>query len=179
MSQQSLPTEKPSRRNIRLKDYDYSQAGWYFATICTKDKACLLGQVEKSEMLLSDIGRTAEEHLAGISKHFPFVSVDEYVVMPNHIHTIIVIQSVGAAFMPPAETPSNPLTDPTRPSLSFIIQQYKSGVKRWCSANGFGHFGWQRGFYEHVIRNEDDLHNIREYIINNPMRWIEDEEYIK
>ena len=177
MSYSSRPTELPFRRTIRLKDYDYSQAGWYFITICTQGKACLFGQVENGKTVLSDIGTAAEEHLTDISRHFSFVSVDEHVIMPNHIHAIIAIQPVGAALMPPAETSSNPVPDFPHRSLSFIVQQYKSGVTRWCAANGFGYFGWQRGFYEHVIRNEDDLRDIREYIMNNPMIWCEDEEY--
>ncbi|MBN2223746.1 MAG: hypothetical protein JW765_03630 [Deltaproteobacteria bacterium] len=179
MSQRSGPSEQPSRRTIRLKDYDYSQAGWYFVTVCTKGKACLLGRVKKDEMVFSEIGRTAEKCLIEISSHFPFVSIDERVIMPNHIHAIIVLQPVGAAYMPPGETP--PLSGPhfDSRSLSVIVQQYKSAVKRRCVADGFGYFGWQRGYYEHVIRNEDDLHDIREYIVYNPMKWSEDEEYRK
>jgi putative transposase len=177
MTHQSQPPEQPSRRSIRLKDYGYAQAGWYFITVCTKGKAGLFGNVENGVMRLSEIGRTAAEHLIGISKHFPFVSIDAHVIMPNHIHAIIVIQPVGAALMPPGETPYSTGPDSTPRSLSFIIQQYKSGITRWCAANGFGYFGWQRGFYEHVIRNEDDLHDTREYIIYNPIKWNEDEEY--
>jgi putative transposase len=177
MSRQSRLSERPSRRSIRLKDYDYSQAGWYFVTICTKGKACLFGNIENGAIALSGIGRTAEERLTGISRYFPFVSIDEHVIMPNHIHTIIVIQPVGAAFMPPAETPSDSIPNSVPRSLSFIVQQYKSGVKRWCAANEFGYFGWQRGFYEHVIRNEYDLRDIREYIMYNPLKWNEDREY--
>lgn len=177
MTHQSQPPEQPSRRSIRLKDYDYSQAGWYFITLCTKGKACLFGNVENGRILLSEIGKTAEERLTEIPRHFPFVSIDEHIVMPNHIHAIIVMQPVGAALMPPGETPLSTVPDSTPQSLSFIVQQYKSGVTRWCAANGFGYFGWQRGFYEHVIRNEDDLHDIREYIVYNPMKWSEDEEY--
>ncbi|MBN2224504.1 MAG: hypothetical protein JW765_07515 [Deltaproteobacteria bacterium] len=79
--------------------------------------------------------------------------------------------------MPPVETSLSTGPDSPPRSLSFIIQQYKSGITRWCAANGLGYFGWQRGFYEHIIRNEGDLHDTKEYIINNPMKWNEDEEY--
>ena len=177
MAHRSQPSEQSSRHSIRLKDYDYAQAGWYFVTICTKGKACLFGNVENDVVRLSLIGRATEEQLIGISKHFPFVSIDAHVIMPNHIHAIIVIQPVGAALMPPVETSLS--IGPSLPprSLSFIVQQYKSGVTRWCAANGFGYFGWQRGFYEHVIRNENDLHDVRNYIVCNPVKWNEDEEY--
>ncbi|MBN2224503.1 MAG: hypothetical protein JW765_07510 [Deltaproteobacteria bacterium] len=92
MTHRSQPSEQPSRRSIRLKDYDYTQAGWYFVTVCTKGKACMFGNVENGVMRLSEIGRTAAEHLTEISRYFPFVSIDAQVIMPNHIHAIIVIQ---------------------------------------------------------------------------------------
>lgn len=160
-----------------MEDYYYSQAGWYFITICTRGKTCLLGEVESGRMTLSEIGRTAEEHLTKMPSYFPLICIDEHVIMPNHIHAIIAIKPVGAAFMPPAETLLSTGTESTPRSLSFIVQQYKSGVTRWCSINRLRYFGWQRGFYEHVIRNEDVLRDIRQYIINNPMRWGEDEVF--
>jgi putative transposase len=162
MPQQSRPPEQPSRRTIRLKDYDYSQAGLYFITICTKGKMNLLGREKDGEIALSEIGDVAKRCLIEIPRHFPSVTVDEHVIMPNHIHAIIVIQPVGAAYMPPAEASLRPVSDPVPRSLSVIVQQYKSAIKRRCAADGFEYFGWQRGFYEHIIRNEHDLHAVRQ-----------------
>jgi REP element-mobilizing transposase RayT len=167
------PSDMSSRRPIRLRHYDYSQTGWYFVTICTKDKEWSFGRCSSEGIALSDIGRIAERHLVEIPDHYPPAMIDRYVVMPNHVHGIIAIQPVGAPHVVPAEPHLNTFSKAIRNSLSVIIQQYKSTVKRWCNKNAFPHFQWQSRFYEHVIRNEDDLKDIRNYIKNNPLRWIE------
>jgi putative transposase len=172
------PASKPSRRSIRLGQYDYSTPGYYFVTICTKGKKPLFGRVDDSGVVLSRIGWAARRFLIGIPNHFPDGMIDEHIIMPNHVHAIIVIHSVGAAYMPPAK-PDPEAAMPSSPgSLSIVIQTYKSAVTRWCMRNGYHNFAWQRGFYEHVIRNDNDLNEIRRYIANNPSKWIDDDYFI-
>jgi putative transposase len=184
MSQRDQLPAKPNRRSVRLKDYDYSQPGWYFVTVCTKDKARFLGDIEDHAVILSEIGQIANSSWREIPDKYAHVSIDELIVMPNHIHGIIVISSQE---MPCEEavgsknssrvSPSSISSGKITASLSVIIRQYKSRVKRWCTVNGFQHFQWQSRFHEHVIRNEADLYEIRNYIINNALKWSDDDEY--
>ena len=168
--------------STRLPDYDYSTNGYYFVTICTHQKICYFGDVVNTKMQLSQVGKIAQKHWQDIPKHFDGVEIDEYVVMPNHVHGIIVIDK------PCRDVPWNVSTNndvnrtmsklsPKSGSLSVIIRSYKSSVTRWCRQNGDEEFRWQSRFYEHVIRNQRSLNNIRRYIINNPAKWSEDENY--
>jgi REP element-mobilizing transposase RayT len=180
--------DKHHRKSIRLKDYDYSQTGAYFVTICTHNKKCLLGNIIDGKMELSEIGAIVDKCWNDIQRHFQNVSFDVYMVMPNHIHGIINI--VGAKHSHLTLTnktitlPANasPLrlhgTDPN--SLGAIIQNFKSVTSRkinhiLASQKPL----WQRNYYEHVIRNDEDLNDIREYVINNPLKWELDKEYVK
>ncbi|MCX6634266.1 MAG: transposase [Acidobacteria bacterium] len=178
--------DKNHRRSIRLKGYDYTQPGAYFVTICTYQRECLLGRIESGQVVLSDTGETARSVWDGLPSRFPSVGLDEYVIMPNHVHGIIL---VGAQFIAP--DPKGGLTDHL-PPLGEVVRAYKATVTRLIrrkdddttnpGAMGKGvmnhaptGFGWQRGFYEHVIRNEAELMAIREYVLGNPARWNEDE----
>ncbi len=146
-------------------------------TICTNKKKSFFAHFEDDGVVLSRIGRVADLFLVDIPKHAPDVTIDQHVIMPNHVHAIIVIDSVGAAYMPPAK-PRIETTAPSNPgTLSVVVQMYKSAVTRWSRQNGYSGFAWQRGFYEHVIRNEDDLKETRYYIENNPLKWIDDDHY--
>ena len=177
--------DKPNRRTTRLKYYDYSQAGWYFITICTKNKIPSLGRIDKDTTALSDVGSAAQRMWAEIPDHYTNVGIDEFVIMPNHVHGIVVIAPVGTRLVvsgPSKKTPEeeslcSTFSRPIGGSLSVIIQQYKAGVKLWGNEHGLTHFQWQPRFYEHVIRNENDLDEIRNYIVNNPMKWVDDEDY--
>jgi putative transposase len=171
------PAGKPSRRSIRLKQYDYSTPGYYFVTICTNKKKPLFGHVEDTGVVLSRIGWAARRFLIGIPNHFPDGMIDEHIIMPNHVHAIIAVRTVGAAYMPPAKPDPEAAMSSSPGSLSIVIQMYKSAVTRWCTRNGYLNFAWQRGFYEHVIRNDNDLNEIRRYIANNPSRWIDDDYF--
>lgn len=181
--------DKHHRKSVRLKDYDYSQNGAYFVTICAYKKQCLFGDITNSKMELSEIGAIAGKCWNEISTHFPNVLLDYFVVMPNHIHGIVNI--VGAKHSHSASTNKvSPLlvnASPLQPlqpcgtdkgSLSAIIQNFKSVTTRKINRIlGRRYFpSWQRNYYEHVIRNEDDLNDIREYIINNPIKWDLDKE---
>ena len=164
------------RRSLRLPRFDYTQQGAYFVTVCTRNRACLFGEILNGEMQLNDIGRVAHRTWEEISTHFPQVERDAWVVMPNHVHGIIVIVGppAGATHASPLQRPSGP---PKR-SIGAIVGSYKSAVsKRINTMRGTpGVSVWQRNYYEHVIRTESALHRIRHYITDNPARWSEDPE---
>ena len=170
---------KHRRRSIRLKGYDYSRKGAYFVTICTNQKECVLGCVENGSMVLNEIGQMVRKAWTELPTHYAGVDIDEFVVMPNHLHGIIIL-NVGAGPRACPENKGQPQgVAPTKTlSLSDVIQRFKSltikrygnGVRRNNWEPFEKHF-WQRNYYEHVVRNEDDLNEIREYVINNPLKW--------
>jgi putative transposase len=165
---------KYHRRSIRLNGYDYSQTGAYFITVCTQGRECLFGGVVDGEIRLNEYGKIAVNSWKDIPAHFRNAKLDAFLVMPNHIHGIIMI--VGARHAVPLH--QEQFGKPIPCSISTIIRSFKSAVTkrinelRQTSGIGF----WQRNYYEHIIRVDDELNNIREYITNNPLRWHEDEE---
>ena len=178
-------SERPRRRSIRLPDYDYAQAGAYFVTIVTKDRACLFGEIVGGEMRLNGFGRIVQAVWDGLPSHYPGVECDEFVVMPNHVHGILLL-NVGAGFksaltgMPPytAATRAGFKPAPTSHRLPEIVRGFKSFSARAVNA-ARGTLGvpvWQRNYYEHVVRGEAELNCIREYIASNPLQWEIDRE---
>ncbi len=168
--------EKHRRRSIRLKDYDYSQAGAYFITICTYKKQCMLGNIINGEMVLNKYGKVVEEEWYRSATIRLEVELDAFVVMPNHIHGIVVIveSTVGAQGLAPLQIRHGCVPVQRKPrSLSTFIWGFKTAATRRINdLRGTPHVPiWQRNYYEHVIRNEDDLNEIREYIVNNPLKW--------
>ena len=178
------------RRSIRLRDYNYSLAGAYFVTICTLNRECLFGTIHDNAITLNDAGRMIEAWWEKLPHKFPTIDRDVSVVMPNHFHGIMAI--VGAAPCGrPASGRISPASDqiprgrPHRgaPALGDIIDWFKTmttnayirGVNQ-CRWQPFPGKLWQRNYFEHIIRDENDLNSIREYIITNPVRWADDEE---
>jgi REP element-mobilizing transposase RayT len=172
------------RRSIRLKGYDYSQAGAYFITLCTQDRACLFGRVMNGEMRLNDAGRMVWAEWHRLPERFPHLVLDAFVVMPNHVHGILVITdpapTVGATV---GATPTVGATTRVAPTVGNIIGAFKSRVTveyiRGVKTSGWPPFRgrlWQRNYYEHIIRNEHALNAIRQYIMENPRRWHRDRE---
>jgi REP-associated tyrosine transposase len=159
------------RRSVRLEGYDYAQMGVYFITICTHKKICLFGGVVDEKMVLNDAGRIAEECWASIPMHFPESALDEYVIMPNHIHGILAITDPLST---DAETPSPP--HGVAMALGSIIRGFKIGVTKWLRRNTSVYNVWQRSYYEHIVRNETELNALREYVITNPRGWALDRE---
>jgi len=173
------------RKSIRIKEYDYTQAGAYFVTIVTYQRDSLFGDIDDGEMTLNAFGTIADECWRAIPEHFPFVELGAHVIMPNHVHGIIVIradesasngivpQHVGATHASPL--PKQP-RGPAPRSLGAIVGSFKSAVThrigREHNATGI----WQRNYYEHIIRDEKDLQCITDYIEANPSRWDEDDE---
>ncbi len=167
----------------RLQGWDYSQSGYYFVTICVKNRECAFGRIEQTEMILSDIGKMAEQCWSDIAEHFPFVKLDEFIVMPNHVHGIVVIDKNGYISGNNVETHDYASLRGGNPNkfglqsrnLASIIRGYKIGVKKWATINGI-YFEWQPRFYDRIIRDEKELWNVRNYIQNNIFKWDEDEE---
>jgi putative transposase len=135
--------------------------------------------------MLSEIGLIASQYWLEIPIHFPHVKLDEFIVMPNHIHGILILDYSLAGprhgMTLPTRNESNQdikqFTRPLKNSVSVIINQYKSSVKRWCNQNGADHFRWQSRFYDQILNNENSIDIIREYIHNNLRNWTDDELY--
>ena len=159
------------RKSNRLKGFDYSRSGYYFVTICALNQEKWFGEIEDGQMIPNTCGKIAQSLWEKIPVHFGWVGVDEFTVMPNHIHGIVIVErDVGNATM-------RSLQDRTKMTLPKIIQQYKATVTRdidWFRKDVC--FKWQKSFYDHVIRNETELFRIREYIQNNPLKWNLDRE---
>jgi putative transposase len=178
------------RKNIRLKDWDYSSEGIYFLTICCRERKSFFGKIENNKMHLSDIGSIASRFWMEIPTHFPHVKLDEFVIMPNHLHGIIILDYTvvglrhGVALQSTHDNVvrssqnTNQFSKPLKNSVSVIINQFKSSVKRWCNNNGFVNFEWQPRFYDHLIHDEYSIQKIRAYIKNNSSKWSVDELYI-
>lgn len=156
---------------LRLREYDYSTPGSYFVTICTADRFCAFGDVHDSTMKLSPAGAVVDSWWNSIPSQFPDVLLDTRVVMPNHIHGVVVI---GSAFVP--------TTDCALPGLSEIMRWFKSQSTRdyilGVHTEGWPRFPgrlWQQGYYDHIVRSEQSLSRIRSYIASNPSRWESDE----
>jgi len=151
----------------RLPSWDYTSPGYYFVTICTRGQQHTFGEIVGAEMILSDLGKAANECWIAIPAHFPLVTTDAFVVMPNHMHGIIIIR--------PEDQPSRENAFGSQSgNLGSIIRGYKIGVKKYATERGLP-FQWQPRFYEHIIRSRESLTRIREYIATNPQRWALDE----
>ena len=145
----------PRRKRIRLKYYDYSTRGMYFITICIKNRLELLGKIQdNNNIVLTDEGKIVEEELQKIDIILPNVTIDEYIIMPNHIHMILIIN------------------ENKNISISRIIKQYKM-----CVSKKIGYSLWQKSFYEHIIKNEDEYFLIKQYIQHNIVNWKQDKYF--
>ncbi|MBI2303514.1 MAG: transposase [Chloroflexi bacterium] len=161
------------RRSIRLKGYDYSQAGAYFVTLCTQDRACIFGVVVNGEVQLNEYGRKVADCWLWLAEQYPYIHLDEWVVMPNHIHGIMVTiaDCRGGSRTAPTVTSK-------RKPLGRLIGAFKTVSTKHINdiRTTPGAKLWQRNYYEHIIRDEPSLHRIRQYITNNPARWETDRE---
>jgi putative transposase len=173
--------QKHHRRSIRLQNYDYTQPAGYFVTIVTHQRDLLFGEIINEEMKLNDYGKIAQECWCAIPEHFPNVELGAYVVMPNHVHGIIIIKdnitttnsplSVGARHASPL-----PPRVVKPKSIGAIVGSFKSAVSKHIGRKHNATAIWQRNYYEHVIRNHEDWDRIHRYIESNPSLWAEDEE---
>ena len=170
------------RHSIRLRGFDYTQAGAYFVTLCAQGRECLFGTITAGEMVLNELGQIVHAEWKRSSEIRREIELDEFVVMPNHTHGIVWIvemNDVRADGRPPQPNPvrahgrASQLPQRAPKSLGSFVAGFKSAVtKRINEQRGMpGVPVWQRNYYEHIIRNDADLRRIREYIANNPLKW--------
>lgn len=164
------------RRSVRLRDYDYSGDGAYFVTICVAGRECLFGEAAGGVVRLNDAGLVVAECWQAIPDHFPQVELDEFVVMPNHLHGIIINDGRGTACRAQIE---ESFGGPVAGSLATIIRSFKSAVTKRINTlrDNPGVPVWQRNYYERVIRHDRELDGIRQYIADNPAKWETDDNY--
>jgi len=202
---------KKNRKSQRLINYDYSQNGLYFITICTKDRQELFGEIKDGKMVLNESGEIVKKNLIDIPNYQKNIFLDEFIIMPNHIHAIIEInQIVGVRFIEPRGNPtttdfdtsgfdelgfdapgfiapgfdeSNPYGKKIKNNPMLINKTTLGKIVRHLKAKSTNEirkqlnpvaFSWQRNYYDHIIRNDESLNKIREYIIKNPATWERD-----
>ena len=165
------------RRSIRLRDYDYASSGIYFVTVCTKNKECRFGDVADGEMGLNEAGKIIQTTWDALPRRYANIDLDVFVVMPTHVHGVIVLTDrplVGAGLA----LPGSKGAASSAPTLGDVIRTFKSvsaiRVNRLLMRTGQPM--WHRNYYEHIIRSQDEFDKIREYIVNNPVRWVFDHE---
>lgn len=161
--------DRHHRRSIRLRGYDYTMAGVYFVTICVQGRQCLFGDVTDGVMQWNDAGRIVADTWQWLADQYPHVELDEWVVMPNHLHGIIVITDGRGG-----SCKGGSRTAPTaRKPLGRIIGAFKTVSTKHINIMRAttGCPVWQRNYYEHIIRDEKSLSRIRDYIANNSRQW--------
>ena len=168
------------RRSPRLRDYDYTQPGAYFITICAKDRDCVFGHVMDGSMHLNKVAQIVQEEWLGTAFIRREIDLDEFILMPNHVHGIVVIKddAVGATGRSPLRAHSMPRSGPAPRSLGSFVAGFKAGSTKRINQHREtpGVPVWQRNYYEHVVRDEEDLRRIQKYIANNPLAWETDKE---
>lgn len=144
----------PERKSPRIRDYDYATAGAYFVTLCARDRECLFGRIADDRMRLSRVGQVVKGCWTDIPAHFRTAGLDAFVVMPNHVHGIVWLSRAGHA-----------------PPLPVVIASFKAAASRAA-----GQALWQRSFHDRVIRSESELQAMRQYVVDNPIKWAVDRE---
>jgi putative transposase len=166
------------RKSIRWKEHDYGSEGAYFVTICTSMRKLFFGEIMNGQMNLSDMGVIADQCWKEIPGHFDDAQLDEYVIMPNHVHEIVMITDAvwtRHAVSPHCTEPERKFGPLPSKSLHTIIGSYKSAVTKMIHQKRYA-FGWQARFHDHIIRSEKELNRIREYIHYDPVKWEFDRE---
>lgn len=193
----TAPPERRQRRSIRLRGYDYTQAGSYFITICVRDRLCIFASIVNDEVRLSSVGKVVADCWAAIPAHFGNAELDAFVVMPNHLHGVVVLESdvvaEGTACRAPTERVEG-FGAPVTGSIPTIVRSFKSAVTKAinddprrgtaCRAFLADFLGpippgripsfWQRNYHEHIIRDERVLNRLRSYVAANPALWDDD-----
>jgi REP element-mobilizing transposase RayT len=155
------------RKRNRLKKYDYSNAGYYFVTICVNDRKDYFGKIKNGDCVLNEFGIIVKQILENIPIKYPYVELDYYVIMPDHIHIIIIIDPSDVVTGRDLSQIGN--SKPKIKSLSQIIGALKTMSSKELHLKGLKEFKWQRSFYDRIIRNEKELYQIRKYIEQNPL----------
>ncbi|MBP9758993.1 hypothetical protein KBD45_04825 [Candidatus Dojkabacteria bacterium] len=175
-----------NRKLNRKPQYDYSQNGYYFVTICTKNRIHWFGEIQNNKMNLNKFGEYTKQCWQNIPNHFPNINIDEYVIMPDHVHGILIIDDaigddnhddddVGdnnyCPLRPTRHDEQTPWQTKWSRSISSSIRGFKIGVTKYFRQNDNNVFEWQRSFYDRIIRNEFEYQKIKKYIFNNPINW--------
>ena len=174
----------------RLNGFDYSRDALYFITSCVQDKACVFGEVRNEEMRLNEFGCIAEQQWHRMAEQYPYVVLHAFVVMPNHVHGIIEIdrelvgigRDLSARRLNDKAGTINTVIASSRPaqkikSLSQLVGAYKSATSKLIRTAGLTDFAWQRSFHDHIIRSDKAYTKIRDYILSNPEKWLQDVFY--
>jgi putative transposase len=160
------------RRSIRLQGADYGAIGTYFITVCSHERACLFGHIVEGSMILNSWGKIVTEEWQRTTVLRPNIELDAFVVMPNHFHALLIIKGDvrGSSTLTPRT-----FGPQSAQSLATIVGTFKASVTRQIRRlDELADFKWQRNYYEHIIRDEDDENRIRGYILSNPERWKQD-----
>ena len=163
------------RRSNRLAGFDYSQAGAYFITITVRGRLPLFGDVANGEARLNDAGDMVRRVWESMSERFPSITMDQFVVMPNHVHGIIIIRQLDGGEIGATTRVARTVGDVVGAYKSSTTVEYTWSV-RTLNWPPFEKRLWRRNYYEHIVRNEESLNRIRQYIIDNPARWDLDRE---
>lgn len=158
-----MPTPFHQRRSIRLQGYDYARVGIYYVTLCAHGRLCRFGTIENEEITLTQDGIIVAETWEWLAQHYPYVHLDAWVLMPNHLHGLILLDDAQTTF---------------HKSLGQLIGAFKTVSAKNINLHHAtpAEKVWQRNYYEHIVRDENALNNIRAYIANNPARWASDSE---
>ena len=180
---EQIRIKSEGRHEVRLKDYDYATPGAYFVTVCTNSNQALFGEILNGRMMLNEAGQMLESWWHKIVEKFPGVQLDSHVIMPNHLHGIILIVGADPCVRPGKEPESGagenagegahmgaPLHKIVQWFKTMTTNEYIRGVQE-LGWRPFDKHMWQRSFYEHVVRRTDKMIRIRKYILNNPLRW--------
>lgn len=161
------------RQSARLKNYDYSKSGAYFVTITVNEEGEIFGKIVKGKVRLNKAGKIVEKVWVNLPKQFTKVKLDEFVIMPNHFHGIIILENKKEGLMNQARTNEKnwTLMKNKKDTLGKIIRAFKAKAAKLIHEDGFKEFEWHRNYYDHIVRDKKDLMIIRKYIINNPLNW--------
>ena len=168
--------ELPNRKPTRLKTFDYNSSGAYFLTICTENRRRVLSRIVGGDVPdapkdteLLPYGKIADKYINQLNNFYDNIMVDRYVIMPNHIHIMVLVQNDGAREFALR-------TRDVAPYKTWAVSHFVSTFKRFCNKE-YGENIWQRNFNDHIIRNREDYEEHLRYIYENPMRWYYDELY--
>ncbi|MBV9711386.1 MAG: hypothetical protein JO011_10820 [Ktedonobacteraceae bacterium] len=175
---------RPDRQSVRMKYYDYSEAGFYLVTACVAKRRCVFGEIRDDTMHLNNAGLIAQTMWERLTRHFSTVRLDAFIIMPNHMHGIIELitnetipEKIGNNPRIPVRFQAHMQQEATKkanPTLGQIVRTFKGATTHDVRKVGRPDFAWQGGYYESVLRNDKALDHARNYILNNPMTWMKD-----